>query len=80
MILVCGPTGSGKSTTLYASLKEIARPDRKLLTVEDPIEYQNAGYYPGPGQHRTPRRREEGHLLQGAKRVSAPGPGRDSGG
>lgn len=43
MILVCGPTGSGKSTTLYASLKEIARPDRKLLTVEDPIEYQMDG-------------------------------------
>ncbi|MEW6280759.1 MAG: ATPase, T2SS/T4P/T4SS family, partial [Candidatus Eremiobacterota bacterium] len=43
MILVCGPTGSGKSTTLYASLKEIQRPDRKLLTVEDPIEYQMPG-------------------------------------
>jgi len=43
MILVCGPTGSGKSTTLYASLKEIARPDRKLITVEDPIEYQMPG-------------------------------------
>lgn len=43
MILVCGPTGSGKSTTLYAGLKQIQRPDRKLLTVEDPIEYQMAG-------------------------------------
>jgi type IV pilus assembly protein PilB len=43
MILVCGPTGSGKSTTLYASLKQIQRPDRKLLTVEDPIEYQMTG-------------------------------------
>ncbi|MBI3924755.1 MAG: Flp pilus assembly complex ATPase component TadA [Armatimonadetes bacterium] len=43
MILVCGPTGSGKSTTLYACLKEIQRPDRKLLTVEDPIEYQMGG-------------------------------------
>lgn len=43
MILVSGPTGSGKSTTLYASLKEIARPDRKLLTVEDPIEYEMPG-------------------------------------
>jgi type IV pilus assembly protein PilB len=40
MMLVSGPTGSGKSTTLYASLKEINRPDRKLLTVEDPIEYE----------------------------------------
>ena len=43
MILVSGPTGSGKSTTLYASLAEINRPDRKLLTVEDPIEYQMPG-------------------------------------
>lgn len=40
MVLVSGPTGSGKSTTLYASLREIQRPDRKLLTIEDPIEYQ----------------------------------------
>lgn len=39
IILVSGPTGSGKSTTLYASLKEINRPDRKLITIEDPIEY-----------------------------------------
>ncbi len=43
MILVSGPTGSGKSTTLYASLKEIDSPDRKLLTVEDPIEYEMPG-------------------------------------
>ena len=43
MILVSGPTGSGKSTTLYASLKEINSPDRKLLTVEDPIEYEMSG-------------------------------------
>lgn len=43
LILTSGPTGSGKSTTLYASLKSIARPDRKLLTVEDPIEYEMPG-------------------------------------
>lgn len=43
LILTCGPTGSGKSTTLYASLKSIARPDRKILTVEDPVEYQMPG-------------------------------------
>ncbi|MEW6281913.1 MAG: GspE/PulE family protein, partial [Candidatus Eremiobacterota bacterium] len=43
MILVSGPTGSGKSTTLYASLARINRPDRKLLTVEDPVEYEMAG-------------------------------------
>lgn len=43
MVLVSGPTGSGKSTTLYAALAEINRPDRKILTVEDPIEYKMAG-------------------------------------
>jgi type II secretory ATPase GspE/PulE/Tfp pilus assembly ATPase PilB-like protein len=43
LILTCGPTGAGKSTTLYASLKSIQRPDRKLLTIEDPIEYQMPG-------------------------------------
>lgn len=43
LILTSGPTGSGKSTTLYASLKSIARDDRKLLTVEDPIEYEMPG-------------------------------------
>lgn len=39
MFLVCGPTGSGKSTTLYAALREIDRYQRNIITVEDPIEY-----------------------------------------
>jgi len=39
ILLVTGPTGSGKTTTLYAALKEINTPDRKILTVEDPVEY-----------------------------------------
>jgi general secretion pathway protein E len=43
IILVTGPTGSGKTTTLYTVLKALDRPDRKLFTVEDPIEYQLAG-------------------------------------
>jgi general secretion pathway protein E len=43
MILVTGPTGSGKSTTLYASLEKINSPDKKIITVEDPVEYQLAG-------------------------------------
>jgi len=43
MILVTGPTGSGKSTTLYATLQLINRPERKVLTVEDPVEYQIEG-------------------------------------
>jgi general secretion pathway protein E/type IV pilus assembly protein PilB len=40
IILVTGPTGSGKTTTLYACLGHINRPDRKIITVEDPVEYQ----------------------------------------
>jgi MSHA biogenesis protein MshE len=43
MILVTGPTGSGKTTTLYAALAEINRPDRKIITVEDPVEYRLPG-------------------------------------
>ncbi len=43
IVLVTGPTGSGKTTTLYAALSELNGPDRKLLTVEDPIEYRLPG-------------------------------------
>jgi general secretion pathway protein E len=43
MLLVTGPTGSGKTTTLYASLREINSPDKKIITIEDPIEYQVEG-------------------------------------
>jgi type IV pilus assembly protein PilB len=43
VILVTGPTGSGKTTTLYAVLNEINLPDRKIITVEDPVEYQMSG-------------------------------------
>jgi len=43
IILVTGPTGSGKTTTLYASLAALNHPDRKILTIEDPIEYRLAG-------------------------------------
>ena len=43
IILVTGPTGSGKTTTLYACLNQINKPDRKIITVEDPVEYQMAG-------------------------------------
>jgi type IV pilus assembly protein PilB len=40
MVVVTGPTGSGKTTTLYAALSEIATPEDKIVTIEDPIEYQ----------------------------------------
>ncbi len=43
IILVTGPTGSGKTTTLYSSLIEINKPDVKIITTEDPVEYQLAG-------------------------------------
>ncbi len=43
IILVTGPTGSGKTTTLYAALSEINSPEKKIITVEDPIEYQLGG-------------------------------------
>lgn len=43
IVLVTGPTGSGKTTTLYASLARLNTPDKKILTVEDPVEYQLDG-------------------------------------
>lgn len=43
IILVTGPTGSGKTTTLYASLNELNRPDTKIITAEDPVEYYLSG-------------------------------------
>ena len=43
ILLVTGPTGSGKTTTLYACLNYINKPDKKLITVEDPVEYQMSG-------------------------------------
>ncbi|MCE9604725.1 MAG: GspE/PulE family protein [Planctomycetia bacterium] len=46
IILVTGPTGSGKTTTLYAGLNDLNRPDRKIITAEDPVEY----YLPGINQ------------------------------
>ena len=43
MVLVTGPTGSGKTTTLYAALTEIKSPEDKIVTIEDPVEYQLRG-------------------------------------
>lgn len=43
MVLVTGPTGSGKSTTLYATLSEISKPEINIITVEDPVEYRLPG-------------------------------------
>ena len=43
IFLVTGPTGSGKTTTLYGALNELNRPDRKIITAEDPVEYNFVG-------------------------------------
>jgi general secretion pathway protein E len=43
MLLVTGPTGSGKTTTLYALLSELAKPEEKTITIEDPVEYRIRG-------------------------------------
>jgi type IV pilus assembly protein PilB len=44
-LLVTGPTGSGKSTTLYAALSDLARPEVNVITIEDPVEYRLTGIY-----------------------------------
>ena len=49
-LLVTGPTGSGKSTTLYAALAEINRPEINIITVEDPVEYRLDRDQPGSDQ------------------------------
>ncbi len=43
IVLVTGPTGSGKTTTLYAALSRINSPEKNIITIEDPIEYQLRG-------------------------------------
>ena len=74
IVLVTGPTGSGKTTTLYASLAAINSPDRKILTIEDPIEYRLAGI------NQTQVKPQIGLTFAAALAfVPAPGPGRDDG-
>src|SRR4029078_12133222 len=51
IILVTGPTGSGKTTTLYAGLKEIVGTDLKVITVRDPVEYNLEGVNQIPVDH-----------------------------
>ena len=53
LILVTGPTGSGKTTTLYSCLQHLNKPDRKIITVEDPVEYQLSGVNQVPVRHET---------------------------
>ena len=49
LVLITGPTGSGKTTTLYAALQEIHTPERNIVTLEDPVEVQVPGHHPGAG-------------------------------
>ncbi len=74
VILVTGPTGSGKSTTLYATLNAINDPDTKIVTIEDPVEYNIQGInqvqvHPKGGAD----------LCRRLTRVLATGPGRHDG-
>jgi general secretion pathway protein E len=71
IILVTGPTGSGKTTTLYAALGRINTPDRNILTIEDPVEYQ----LPGIGQMQV-NRKIDFTFARGLARHPASGPGR----
>ena len=57
MILITGPTGSGKTTTLYSAIHTINSPDINIMTAEDPVEYNLQGRQPGAGQ-----RRDRAHL------------------
>jgi len=63
IFLVTGPTGSGKTTTLYSCLHEINRPDQKIITVEDPVEYQMSGI------NQVPVRNEVGMTFAAALRA-----------
>ena len=47
MVLVTGPTGSGKTNTLYSSVARLNTPETNIMTAEDPVEFQLAGYQPG---------------------------------
>ena len=49
-VLVTGPTGSGKSTTLYAALQLLNTPEKNIITIEDPVEYEIDGHHPGAGR------------------------------
>ena len=66
MVLVTGPTGSGKTTTLYAALNEIKTDEDKIITIEDPVEYQI------PGITQIPSTRRRYSRLRGAALHPAP--------
>ena len=70
LLLVTGPTGSGKTTTLYSALNELNNPEYNIVTVEDPVEFQI------PGINQVPvRKGDRTHLRQRAALHSASRPG-----
>ena len=73
-VLVTGPTGSGKSTTLYAALQRLNTPEKNIITVEDPVEYEIDGPHPGAG-----RREGRPHVRRRPARDGARRPRRDHG-
>ncbi len=73
IILVTGPTGSGKTTTLYSVLQKINRAEKNIITIEDPIEYHLRGISADSG------RRQGADLRDGASPRRAPGPRRHHG-
>ena len=70
IFIVTGPTGSGKTTTLYSCLRKINTIDSKLLTAEDPVEYDIEGDHAGAGE-----RRHRADLCARPARLSPAGPG-----
>ena len=71
IFLVTGPTGSGKSTTLYSALKRINQSDKKIITIEDPVEYQMDGInqiHVNPGHRTHLRQRPPPHRPPGSRR------------
>ena len=75
IVLVTGPTGSGKTNTLYSAIAALNKPDTNIMTAEDPVEFNLPGHQPGPdpGQDRPQLRRR-------AALVPAPGPEHHPGG
>ena len=68
-VLVTGPTGSGKTTTLYAALHEINTPDKTLITIEDPVEYELEGVKQVQVQHQDRPDLRGGAALDGPRRT-----------
>ena len=75
MVLVTGPTGSGKTNTLYSSIVQLNSPETNILTAEDPVEYQLPGHQPGADEGA-----DRAELCHGLAVVSAPGSQYHSGG